>query len=261
MVKKYLFSLLLFLSLLNACDKAINIEFANMIRSGNFDITKLDRFAKSCENNARFYVAKYLTLADRYTDTNCTKALNYYNLAFNIIKEKNVTEFNALKQYLENSYNRCAIQENRVISSNELTRSYIVKRDAILTPTSTLGIPLNFKTNSSKIEKGVNLKQAQEIKKALLSSKFNGMTINIMGYTDTRGSAEYNLKLSKERAEALKAFILKNAQREINIVIDEKGERYPICITGKAVEKSNREWQCTGLEDLARSRRVEITYH
>jgi outer membrane protein OmpA-like peptidoglycan-associated protein len=53
-------------------------------------------------------------------------------------------------------------------------------------------------------------------------------SLAIVGHTDNTGSEEYNQKLSEDRAEAVKSYLIKKGIGEISITASGKGESEPI---------------------------------
>ncbi|MCR4417255.1 MAG: OmpA family protein [Ignavibacteria bacterium] len=84
---------------------------------------------------------------------------------------------------------------------------------------------VNFKKNSAEILQE-SLPVLQQVLEVLKSS--SNINIRIEGHTDNVGSAEYNLKLSRERADAVKEFLIKNGIEQNRISIIGKGEEFPI---------------------------------
>ena len=77
----------------------------------------------------------------------------------------------------------------------------------------------------------------------------SGVTrIDVTGHTDTVGSDAYNMKLSKRRAESVKAELVRQGVKASEIAVYAKGKRDPLVPTGDGV----REPQ---------NRRVEIVFH
>jgi len=70
-------------------------------------------------------------------------------------------------------------------------------------------------------------------------------SIKIEGYTDSRGSDETNLKLSQQRAEAVRAYLVNRGVKAARISAEGKGEQNPIATNDTA-------------EGRANNRRVEI---
>lgn len=65
--------------------------------------------------------------------------------------------------------------------------------------------------------------------------------LDVVGHTDTSGSPDYNLALSKRRAEAVKAELVRRGVPEGNVVIAWRGESQPLVATADGVrEPSNR---------------------
>lgn len=60
------------------------------------------------------------------------------------------------------------------------------------------------------------------------AEEYPDTNIIIVGHTDTRGTDEYNLELGKQRANAVKDFILeRNKSLEDRIIIESKGKSEP----------------------------------
>jgi OOP family OmpA-OmpF porin len=71
--------------------------------------------------------------------------------------------------------------------------------------------------------------------------------VAVQGFCDNRGSADYNMKLSRDRAEAVTDYLVKNFNLDSNIVVTMwYGDMNPIADNGTA-------------DGRAKNRRVEIT--
>lgn len=84
---------------------------------------------------------------------------------------------------------------------------------------------VNFKSNSAEILQE-SLPVLQQVLEVLKSS--SNINIRIEGHTDNVGSAEHNLKLSRERADAVKEFLIKNGIDQNRISVSGKGEEFPV---------------------------------
>jgi outer membrane protein OmpA-like peptidoglycan-associated protein len=73
-----------------------------------------------------------------------------------------------------------------------------------------------------------------------------GVRIHIVGYTDSIGSVAYNLKLSRQRADSVAAYLAQNGVPRQNITTDGRGKSDPVASNATA-------------EGRAQNRRVEIT--
>jgi outer membrane protein OmpA-like peptidoglycan-associated protein len=68
----------------------------------------------------------------------------------------------------------------------------------------------------------------------------NAPIINIIGHSDAAGSAEYNLKLSFERANAVAQLLQSANIKDAEYRIDSYGENDPLIKSGKEIEPKNR---------------------
>lgn len=83
----------------------------------------------------------------------------------------------------------------------------------------------------------------------ILEALDDGENVHINGHTDNEGDADYNLKLSKERAASVEAYLSNNGDlSHLNIEMNGYGETQPV--------ESNEEE-----EGRAKNRRVEIVFN
>lgn len=93
------------------------------------------------------------------------------------------------------------------------------------------------------------VEQLRVIAEALSSPQLIGLIFEIQGHTDSIGPAEYNLKLSQKRAEAVREF-LKNKQgiEEQRLIVKGYGEDRPIASNGtREGRKMNRRVEIRGI--------------
>jgi OOP family OmpA-OmpF porin len=75
--------------------------------------------------------------------------------------------------------------------------------------------------------------------------------ISLTGHTDAKGSDQYNINLSRQRANQVKDYLLIKKNYKGHIKVIAMGERQPIKIhSKKRLQLSNQEWR-------ALNRRVE----
>jgi outer membrane protein OmpA-like peptidoglycan-associated protein len=98
---------------------------------------------------------------------------------------------------------------------------------------------LTFKTGSAEITKASFpfLDGIADYMKANPS-----FTLNIVGHTDSQGDESYNQKLSEDRAESVKTYLVRKGVGEISINASGKGESEPIADnnTAEGREKNRR---------------------
>ena len=109
---------------------------------------------------------------------------------------------------------------------------------------------LTFKTGSAEITKASYpfLDGIAEYMKENPS-----FTLSIVGHTDSQGDEAYNQKLSEDRAEAVKSYLIKKGVGEIVINASGKGESEPIADnnTAEGREKNRRVvFSVTKLEEV-----------
>jgi outer membrane protein OmpA-like peptidoglycan-associated protein len=89
----------------------------------------------------------------------------------------------------------------------------------ILQGMTTFEVGKSVLTDKAKAE----LKRLAEIMK-----KYQGSKWRIEGHTDSQGSSEFNKKLSQERADAVKKYLISLGIKAENLIAEGMGENYPI---------------------------------
>jgi OmpA-OmpF porin, OOP family len=102
----------------------------------------------------------------------------------------------------------------------------------------------NFATGSSKLLKAADSKLNEVVDAA---REYPDVQLDVTGYTDNVGNAQQNLKLSRERANAVKAYLVKNGVASGRINTKGAGADSPIADNATA-------------EGRAKNRRVEVRY-
>jgi OOP family OmpA-OmpF porin len=112
-----------------------------------------------------------------------------------------------------------------------------------------LTVHVNFDFDKSTIKKA----NEAELKKAIdFVRKYPGSKVRLEGYTDSKGTEEYNQKLSERRAEAVEQYLIKEGAVESSMISAKGyGESNPIAPNKTLDGKDNPEGR-------AENRRVEI---
>jgi len=102
----------------------------------------------------------------------------------------------------------------------------------------------NFATGSSKLLKAADSKLNEVVDAA---KEYPDVQLDVTGYTDNVGNAQKNLKLSQERANAVKAYLVKNGVAAGRINAKGAGADAPIADNATS-------------DGRAKNRRVEVRY-
>lgn len=84
---------------------------------------------------------------------------------------------------------------------------------------------LNFKTGSSEITQS-SFSFLDEVASSL--SQYPELLLSLVGHTDSQGTDEYNNKLSNDRANAVRTYLISKGIAENKITAQGKGESEPI---------------------------------
>ena len=257
-------------------------------------IELLEASLDSCYS-PKILVDKYLWQGDYYYDNaDYSKAKNYYNKMMREIDQiNNSTE----KQKYQLLYYKSMEELYTKIGKDDLASTMKMKYNLILQQTvksrnngsyvksddiykqlspskdekhsalrgigiveKKIRLSIEFDSGSSNLNRS-GIKQSQALAKASqqLLKENRDSNLEIIGYTDTDGSARYNLILSIKRAKTIRNFL----HNKYNISLDRvsyrgEGETKPICSNDNIIE-SNGEYSCSK-ENKKLSRRVEVRF-
>lgn len=110
---------------------------------------------------------------------------------------------------------------------------------------------LTFKTGSAEITKA-SYPFLDDIATYMKANP--SFSLLIVGHTDSQGDEAYNQRLSEDRAESVKSYLVKKGVGEISITAEGKGESEPIADnnTAEGREKNRRVvFSVTKLEEVA----------
>jgi len=106
-------------------------------------------------------------------------------------------------------------------------------------------IPVNFKYDKADLAPEGKT-QARELGRALSDSRFREVTFTIIGHTDRNGTEEYNLDLSRKRAQTVKDYLVESFSVD------------PSRIKTEGKGKSRLLYEGITPEDDSMNRRVEV---
>lgn len=210
-------------------------------------LTLIDKI-KDTESKKELHLLSYVCLRDTY------KAMGENELA-SIMQEK----YDMRKRQKDNSHITNLVSSGDIVKELQLSNAEGTFRGVGVTQAVSLHV--NYKYDSVSFSDDGKM-QARELAIALkeLQIDYPGTKVEIVGYTDTKGDAKYNLNLSNRRANSLKKYLVSNFTfNKISFSYTGKGESEPICSEGYVV-KNNNEYRCSGNEDTDGSRRVEIIF-
>lgn len=111
----------------------------------------------------------------------------------------------------------------------------LTKAEAAQHAASNLTLPIHFKTGSSEIEAHYQA-DLEGIAEALL--KRPEARVDLSGFADRRGAADFNQKLSEQRVEQVRQFLVQHGVAQDQITVRAFGETRPIA----AVETSESDF-------------------
>lgn len=124
------------------------------------------------------------------------------------------------------------------------------KKDIITDPVYDV-IVVNFDLNDYAVRPDAKVILADKVIQVLKSD--SRLYVTIKGYTDALGDADYNEKLSKNRAQSVKDFLSRNGIGESRIRTFSFGESLSL--------KDGKDWEDLSEEELEKHRKVEIVIY
>jgi len=120
---------------------------------------------------------------------------------------KSAQDANAVREQLK-------AQLNSVLATSESARGLIVNMSDVL-----------FDTGKYTLKTGTQISLA---KVAGILQAYPGLKLQVEGYTDSVGGDEYNQKLSENRADAVRDFLLTQGVQQANITATGYGKSKPV---------------------------------
>jgi outer membrane protein OmpA-like peptidoglycan-associated protein len=121
-------------------------------------------------------------------------------------------------------------QLNAILQTTENARGLIVNMSDVLFDTAKYTLKQNAQVSLAKVS---GILQA-----------YPGLTLQVEGYTDSVGGDDYNQKLSENRANAVRDFLVKQGVAAANITATGYGKNFPVADNGTAAGRQmNRRVQ------------------
>lgn len=240
---------------------ALRLSAAQLLMARGRPVGDYDRLLTAAEAPEVLWQASATVGEVRFGERRFADAAQAYDRAIEIIKNETLTPAAPSKFEIEGLIERAA--QSRLLAMNATTakdepkfvRAARDQRDGTvggyysrsvrgIVPRA-IPVPVTFDYRKATLT-GLGEEAARELAEALKQQRPGRLIL--IGHTDVRGSAEFNLKLSRERADAVAAFL------------KEKGIDIPVETMGKGANEPMHLPDTSGLsqEDIyALNRRVE----
>lgn len=168
------------------------------------------------------------------------EATRTYEAAIEVLKNRSATERAPAEREILSLVNRA--NQTRMLAANEEDRTrqpiFVSTRDAAGrvggglsanvrgVVVKSVPVPIQFETGQAVLTP-TGLKAASELLAALQQQQ--PPVIRLVGHTDERGAADYNLVLSERRVRAVEAYLRENGIKG-HIQVDWKGKSHPLAI-------------------------------
>jgi OOP family OmpA-OmpF porin len=106
-------------------------------------------------------------------------------------------------------------------------------------PRASASLLVTFETNSSELTSAAR-RQLDIVASALRNDRLVEYRFTVEGHADPRGHADSNLKLSQERAESVKRYLMAQGIAEDRLVTEGRGDREPMLPAQPAAPENRR---------------------
>lgn len=218
---------------------ALRLSTTQQLMARGRPASEFDRLLTAAEAPEVLWQASATLGEVRFGERRFADAAQAYDRAIEIIKNESLTPVSPARLDIEGLVDRAA--QARLLAANPTTREgpKFVKtakdqRDGSLggfysrsvrgiTPRA-IPVPVTFDYRAATLT-GVGEEAARELVEALREQRPSRLIL--VGHTDVRGSAEFNLRLSRERAAAVAAFLRQHGI-EIPVETEGKGANEPM---------------------------------
>ena len=101
-----------------------------------------------------------------------------------------------------------------------------LKVEQVSEPPPSVSLTIQFEFDSSKVS-AVRVTQLEELAKAMKSSELQTLSFRVEGHTDAKGTPDYNLRLSRQRAEAVKGHLVQMGVPATRLQSEGHGDKDP----------------------------------
>jgi outer membrane protein OmpA-like peptidoglycan-associated protein len=201
-----------------AAERQLNAELAKRDAQAQAQQSQLQAQQAQLDA-ARAQAAKAQADADRARAEAVAAAANAQAAA----ATKSAADANAVREKLR-------AQLNSVMATSDTARGLIVNMSDVL-----------FDTGKYTLKPGTQVSLA---KVSGILQAYPGLKLQVEGYTDTVGSADFNQKLSENRADAVRDFLVSQGVQMNNIAATGYGQSNPVADNGTAAGRAlNRRVQ------------------
>jgi outer membrane protein OmpA-like peptidoglycan-associated protein len=99
------------------------------------------------------------------------------------------------------------VRADELQPADTIVRALVLPQQRNVEVRPSIALQVRFEFNSSRLTPSGQA-QLDELARALQSPQLSGKRYALKGYTDSKGRADYNLKLSQARADAVKRYLV-----------------------------------------------------
>ncbi|MCL2430859.1 MAG: OmpA family protein [Alphaproteobacteria bacterium] len=234
---------------------ALRLNLAQLLMARGRPVSDFERLLTAAQTPEVLWQASATLAEVRFGERRFSEAAQAYDLAIEIIKNETMTPTAPTKFDIDGLLERAGQARLLAANSDRFVSTAKDRRDGTLggfysasvrgIVPQAIPVPITFEYRKTDFT-DVGQQAARELLEVLQEQKPS--RILLVGHTDARGTAEFNMKLSRERAEAVAAFLR------------QKGLSIPVETDGKGFNEPAHLSDTSGLsqEDIyALNRRVE----